>query len=298
MRGKACSAEFMRRIERLVVASEGQKRKDLVKFISQQTCISPPQIRRLIRVVELGKTIDIDRFPERPQPSVLMEALQAPDPVALAVQAVEEEWTVERVRVEAAKLNANNGHEPPPPPKGQFHTVVVDPPWAYGNVSGRHGPDYAPRMMTLEQIAAGQYAPNWNIRDHFADDFCHLYLWVTDAYLGDCYSIVRAWGFEPKASLVWVKDRIGMGNYYRHQHETCIFAARGRKRLKRMNASTVFEAKVGKHSEKPPAFYRMVESCSYKPFLDVFSRRPEWGVWNVFGDEVNEVEPQGVMEGV
>jgi len=93
-------------------------------------------------------------------------------------------------------------------------------------------------------------------------DSCHLYLWVTDAYLGRAYEITEIWGFNPKASLVWIKDRIGMGNYYRHQHEVCIFAVKGEMRLKRKDASTIFEAAVTRHSEKPDAFYALVESRS------------------------------------
>ena len=83
-----------RPIERMVEAHEG-KHKDLVKFITHQTCISPMQIRKLVRVLEL-KTIVIDRFSEEPQPSILAEALTAPDPVALVIQAIEEEWTAKQ----------------------------------------------------------------------------------------------------------------------------------------------------------------------------------------------------------
>ncbi len=166
-------------------------------------------------------------------------------------------------------------------PEGKYRTIVVDPPWSYGNKSGRHSPDYAHRMMDLETVAA------FDLQRWVPDDGpCHLYLWVTDAYAGDVYPIVRAWGFEPKTWLIWVKDRIGMGNYFRHQHEPCVFAVKGRLRLKRMNASTVFNAPVGGHSEKPDAFYSLVESCSPGPYLDVFGRKLRAG-WDVFGDEVN-----------
>ena len=82
----------------------------LVKFIAHQTCISPMQIRKLVRVLEL-KTIVIDRFSEEPQPSILAEALTAPDPEALAIQAIEEGWTAKQVREEVAKLIAE---EPQP----------------------------------------------------------------------------------------------------------------------------------------------------------------------------------------
>ena len=98
MRGKACSADFMRRIERMVQSHEG-KHKDLVKFITHQTCISPNQIGRLLRTVKLKEEICVNaHFTEEPQPTILVEALSAPDPVAMATQAIEEEWTVKQVR--------------------------------------------------------------------------------------------------------------------------------------------------------------------------------------------------------
>ena len=278
MRGKACSVEFMRRIQRLRDASEGQKPKDIVKFISAQICISTPNVRKLLRVNDLAKTIHMDRFPGSPWPSILRECLSAPNPEALARRAIEGEWTAEQTALEASRLRASNGHPPPIVPTGKYGTLVVDPPWDYGNKTGRHGVSY--KTMTLEQVCA------FDIQRWLPEGPCHLYLWVTDAYAGDVYQVTRAWGFDPKAWLVWVKDRIGMGNYYRHQHEFCVFAVRGRQRLKRMDASTVFKAKNTGHSAKPAAFYDIVESCSPGPYIDVFGRTLRAG-WDVFGDEVN-----------
>ena len=165
-------------------------------------------------------------------------------------------------------------------PSGTYSTIVVDPPWSYSNKAGRHAPDYNKenRVMTLEEVAKFDL-------ERWVGEECHLYLWVTDAYVGHAYRVTDAWGFQAKTTLVWVKDRIGMGNYYRHQHELCIFAVKGNKRLLRMNASTVFTAPVTRHSAKPDEFYRLVESCSPGPYLDVFARRKRPG-WDVFGDQV------------
>ena len=59
---------------------------------------------------------DIRHFQEQPWPSILAEGLTAPNPEALALQAIEEAWTVEQVRVEAAQQ-----HEP-------YRHVVMDCP--------------------------------------------------------------------------------------------------------------------------------------------------------------------------
>ena len=42
------------------------------------------------------------------------------------------------------------------PLDAQFATIVIDPPWSYGNVSGRQRPAYAERMMDIEGGSAQQ----------------------------------------------------------------------------------------------------------------------------------------------
>ena len=86
----------------MVTAHEGTQ-KDLVKFIAGQTCISPIQIRSLVRVLELKKTIVNNHFSEEPQPTILVEALQAPNPEESAIQAIEEGWTADQARQEARR---------------------------------------------------------------------------------------------------------------------------------------------------------------------------------------------------
>lgn len=162
---------------------------------------------------------------------------------------------------------------------GKYRTIVVDPPWRYGNQAGRQRPDYADRTMGLEEVKrfdVGRWVP---------EEPCHLYLWVTDGYAGRAGEVLDAWGFSAKVFLVWVKNRMGLGNYFRHQHELCVFATRGQLRLRRRDVPTVFYAKVTRHSEKPAAFYALVEACSPGPYLDVFGRKLRPG-WDVFGDEV------------
>ena len=99
MRGKVCSAEFMRRLEKLVQAGNGRTHKDLVKFIASQTCLTRDTIRNNLRALalkaEMGVTAQNDTWP-----TILTESLDAPDPLALATQALEEGWTVVRVRAE------------------------------------------------------------------------------------------------------------------------------------------------------------------------------------------------------
>jgi N6-adenosine-specific RNA methylase IME4 len=60
----------------------------------------------------------------------------------------------------------------------------------------------------------------------------HLYLWTTDAHLEEALYLMKVWRFTYKQNLVWVKQnaklQIGLGNYYRHAHELCLFGVRGK----------------------------------------------------------------------
>lgn len=164
--------------------------------------------------------------------------------------------------------------------QGLFQTIVIDPPWDWGdegdiNQFGRAKPDY--HTMPIEEI---EQLPVGKI----ADDNCHLYLWVTNRSLPKAFRLIESWGFRYITCLTWVKPSIGMGNYFRGSTEQVLFAVKGSQPLKRKDVGTHFEAPRGKgHSAKPDAFYDLVESCSYAPYIDIFGRRDREG-WSVWGE--------------
>jgi len=164
--------------------------------------------------------------------------------------------------------------------QGLFQTIVIDPPWDWGdegdvNQFGRAKPDYG--TMPIDDIKA---LPIGKI----ADKNCHLYLWVTNRSLPKAFDLIEAWGFRYITCITWVKPNIGMGNYFRGSTEQVLFAVKGSQPLKRHDAGTYFSAPRGKvHSEKPDEFYSLVESCSYAPFIDVFGRKERKG-WSVWGE--------------
>ena len=86
-----------------MVSAHAGKHKDLVKFITHQTCLKPTQTTQLLREIELEKSL-ISEISEKPHPSILIECLSAPDPKALAIKAIEEEWTADQTRQEAKRL--------------------------------------------------------------------------------------------------------------------------------------------------------------------------------------------------
>jgi len=165
------------------------------------------------------------------------------------------------------------------PPEGKFNVIVVDPPWpgtgGYDPNGFRGAGDYP--VLNLEEIEA--------IELPAADD-CILWLWGIDLHLKETLEIIEAWGFERKSTLVWVKDKMGLGHWLRNQHEYCFLAIKGKPIFHGEDIPSILHAPRRKHSEKPDEFYKLVEKASpYKAKLDYFGRKKRIG-WAVFGDEI------------
>jgi len=167
----------------------------------------------------------------------------------------------------------------------RFATIVIDPPWDWGDEGdsdqlGRAKPDYSTMPFAdLMELPVGD----------LADDDCHLYLWITNRSLPKGFALMERWGFRYITMLTWVKPHYGMGNYFRGQTEHVLFGVKGSQPLKRKDLPTVFFADRGKggHSSKPPEFFDLVQSASPGPFLEMFSRteRPDWTTWGELSND-------------
>lgn len=176
------------------------------------------------------------------------------------------------------QLAAADKPETTPPRAGTtttYPTIVIDPPWRYGNTSTRGAAEDHYPTMRLDELAA-LHLP--------ATDDAHLYLWATNAFLREALELIPAWGFTYKTVLTWCKPQIGMGNYFRNNTEHVLFATRGKQPTLRNNCATWFVADRTRHSAKPESFYDLVESCSPGPWLEMFARRRRLG-WHTWGNE-------------
>lgn len=166
----------------------------------------------------------------------------------------------------------------------KFSTIVLDPPWDWGDEGdadqlGRARPTYA--TMSIEAIS------NLPVED-LAEKNAHIYLWITNRSLPKGFALLERWGFRYITTITWVKPSFGMGNYFRGSTEQILFGVRGSLPLLRNNVGTHFCAsRPGEHSTKPDESYKLIESCSPGPWLEMFARtlRPGWSQW---GAEVNE----------
>ena len=171
-------------------------------------------------------------------------------------------------------------------PSGRYKTIYIDPPWPErGGGKIKRGADRHYDLMSLREI---KELPVGSLAD---PDGCHLYLWTTNNYLEAALECVRLWGFEYVTTITWLKDKMGLGQYYRGMTEHCLFATT-KKRLpykldedgKRCQGVTgFFEAKTV-HSRKPDTMRAMIERVSYAPRIELFARERAPG-WDAWGDE-------------
>jgi len=177
----------------------------------------------------------------------------------------------------------------------EYACVTADPPWSFGDAlpgeSRGAVKNYA--CLSVEELIRFPFrgAEEFPI---IADN-AWLFMWRVSAMVEEAYRVVRAWGFTPKSEIVWRKmtatgkEHFGMGRYVRAAHETCIVATRGKVDVLSHSVRSIFEAPVGKHSEKPAEFYKIVESLAPGPYCEMFARSRRPG-WHALGDQAPEQE--------
>ena len=141
----------------------------------------------------------------------------------------------------------------------KYHVIAIDPPWAYNEKGGFSSDDYDAQnnrgavdypTMTVEQIK--------KIEIPSSDDSV-LFLWTTHAFLRDSFDIMKEWGFEYKATIVWDKVKMGMGRNVRMQVEFCLLGIKGKPIIQGSSERDIITEPRREHSRKPEAFYQMVE---------------------------------------
>lgn len=157
--------------------------------------------------------------------------------------------------------------EAPPLPAGPFRVIVADPPWRYDNrvedPSHRNALPYA--SMSIDDIKG--FLPAG-----LAHDDCVLWLWTTNAHMDEAFDVARAWGFNPKTILTWVKQKMGTGDWLRGKTEHCLMCIKGKPTIRLTNQTTVLMADAGKHSAKPDEFYAMVDELCPGSKVELFQR--------------------------
>jgi N6-adenosine-specific RNA methylase IME4 len=169
---------------------------------------------------------------------------------------------------------------------GLFDVVSVDPPWPYEGESknitsfdsvGRRVANPYPEM-SIEQIK--------NIELPLMDNAVVL-LWTTHKFLPDAFEILKEWNLDYKATLVWNKEKIGMGAWFRMQCEFCLVGIKGKPYWENTTYRDIIVESRREHSRKPDSFFEMIEKITMGNRLEYFSREKREG-WKVFGNDINK----------
>ena len=171
---------------------------------------------------------------------------------------------------------------------GKFGTILADPPWQFTNQTGKIAPENKKlkryKTMDLEEIKSLPV-------ERVASKRSHLYLWVPNALLKEGLEVMEAWGFKYKTNIIWNKvrkdgepDGRGVGFYFRNTTEIVLFGTRGTKvRTLKPGRTQVnmIRTKKREHSRKPDELYKIIEKCSWGPYLELFARgtRKKWTSW-------------------
>lgn len=161
-----------------------------------------------------------------------------------------------------------------PLPSGLFNVIYADPPWHYENsgISGAAEKHYS--TMATGDICA--------LKVPSADNSV-LFLWVTNPLLPDGLQVARAWGFEYKTNMVWIKEKAGQGFYVKGQHELLFICVKGSYRpTDSIYMRSVVASDRGEHSSKPSLFYSIIEELYPEgKYLELFAceTRDNWTSW-------------------
>jgi len=260
---------------------------------AQKTGMAPRSIRRDVQIGSLPEPVRdalrgtvaendqrgleaLARLRKEPEKqSAIAEAVSSGKSKDIA-SALREARLVER---EERIANIARGDSPLDAAPAHYPVIYADPPWRYEHaVSTSREIENQYPTMTLDEICALPVS-------EIATDDAILFLWATSPKLAEAMRVIREWGFTYRTNAMWDKERIGMGYYYRQQHELLLVATRGEIHAPPPAArpSSVIRARRDeKHSAKPEIVYEHIEAMyPLLPKLEMFCRTPRagWGVW-------------------
>lgn len=164
---------------------------------------------------------------------------------------------------------------------GQFSVVYADPPWQdeFGPNSRQTELHYP--VMTLEAIKALE------VTEAVTPDAV-LYLWALPHMKPSALEVMAAWGFDYRTEIIWAKDKIGLGEWARNQHENLLIGRRGAFPAPPtdVRSPSVVHAPRRKHSAKPDVFAKMIEDWYPESAkVELFRRGTARSGWQAWGNE-------------
>lgn len=176
-------------------------------------------------------------------------------------------------------------------PSKKYRIIYADPPWKYGDtLSGELSENYG---------GAEKHYPSMSISElcnlpvsELTTENAVLFLWVTSPLLFECEEIIKAWGFQYKASFIWDKVKHNMGHYNSVRHEFLLVCTKG---SCTPDENKLFDSvqsieRTEKHSEKPEKFREIIDTIyPHGKRIELFARRKAdgWDRWGADSEQSN-----------
>lgn len=163
----------------------------------------------------------------------------------------------------------------------KYDVIYADPAWRYdfSKTKSRDVENQYP-TMTIDDIC------NLPVKN-MTNENAVLYMWATAPKLPEAMKVIEAWGFKYVTHGIWDKKMIGMGYWFRWQHELLMVAKKGKfsPPENSLRISSVMEEKRGKHSKKPDFVRDLIkEWFPNVARLEMFCREEKQG-WHTWGNE-------------
>lgn len=199
-------------------------------------------------------------------------------------------WNIQKVREKQTELedeawerdNADTEEE-----SDEVTLLLADPPWRYdfAETDSRQIENQYP-TADAEEIVEHIKRP-W--MPPLAED-CVLFLWATAPKLREALEVMDGWGFTYKTHAVWDKEKIGMGYWFRGQHELLLVGTRGSASPPDAanRVASVFREARTEHSRKPVCVYEAIERMfPGGRKCEMYQRQPRQG-WIGVGNEASK----------
>jgi N6-adenosine-specific RNA methylase IME4 len=182
-----------------------------------------------------------------------------------------------------------------PFPNKKYQIIYADPPWSF---SSKELQKYdGKRFTSLDKHYPTQnknWIKNLPIND-ITDTDCALFLWSTDAHLGEAIETIKSWGFK-YITVIFIWEKLtktgktvaNLGAWTMKNYELCLFGTKGAM-LKYKKINNIYQkvaAQRTKHSKKPQQVKKNIELLfGNLPRIELFAREESEG-WDVWGNEV------------
>ena len=164
----------------------------------------------------------------------------------------------------------------------KYEIIYADPPW-------RHEGNTARPSDTIEKHYSTMDIEDIKNMDIPSSDDCILFLWTTSPKIEEGLQVLNAWGFKYRSQLIWDKNRLGLGYWFRVQHEILLVGVKGDVRCPHQTKRirSIYKETRGRHSKKPDSIRRLIDEWyPDKTKLELFARDTFQG-WDVQGNEAS-----------